>query len=450
MRGKRIRNTLVSVVLEIALVFCALLGCGREKPEPYDDAVQNKNSGSNIFAEKENSDDDLTGGRGPVIRVATWYDDSYTPNLRAYLAQQFPYYDFKFIYIEKSHYKNIIDAQLSFNGAPDIIFVDHAMAKTHAMNGHIIPLTDICGNFSVEGLTAFWYDRDTYAVPSTTCFQCMYVNKGIFDKYELKVPQNADDFIAMCAFIEKTANIKAISAGMKDYETISTSALSILQGNYFGTEYGGAFGTRLKYGRSIFYKDLYEYMQDWEEMIQEGILSPDMYMMDKKAAIAEFVAGESLLLVAGPEDYNRIRVANPQMEISTLPLGWGRYGAFLIGGCDCGFAVNANSTNVTEAKEVVRTLASKDGQFAIWKDRVGSRTYLRKTEFTNPPAFDGIKDIFYTNQLYMPVQDWGEQGMEINLVFGKELQYVLIGEEPLNMALMNIDIKVNNMKKAEE
>ena len=66
--------------------------------------------------------------------------------------------------------------------APDIIYVDQLMATNLAENGHIIPLTQICGNFTVDGLTAFWYDRDTYAVPSTTCFQCMYINKGIFDK----------------------------------------------------------------------------------------------------------------------------------------------------------------------------------------------------------------------------------------------------------------------------
>ena len=282
------------------------------------------------------------------------------------------------VYIDKAHYESIIDAQLSFKGAPDIIYVDQSMARNNAKNGYIIPVTQYCNNFSAEALDAFWYENDTYAVPNTSCFECIYLNKGLFDKYGMKEPHNMEEFLAMCTFIRKGQRIKPLSAGMKDYETVSRSALSVLQVNYFGTEYGSGFGARQSYGRSVFYNDLYEYLMDWEKMIQQEVFTADMYNMDKQAAIQEFVSGESLMLLAGPEDYNRIRVANPKMVVSTLPTGWGRYGPILIGGCDLGFAINANGMNVEGAKEVVAALANSEGQFAIWKDRVGSRTYLRK------------------------------------------------------------------------
>ena len=45
----------------------------------------------------------------------------------------------------------------------------------------------------------------------------------------------------------------------------------------------------------------------------------------------------------------------------------------------------------------------------------------------------------------MPVLEWGDSGPDINMIFGKELQQVLLGKEPINMALMQVDIKVNNM-----
>ena len=226
------KNTFVSIVLEIALVMGVLLGCGSENPESFSGAVAK---------EIEESPQIET------IRVATWYDDSYTPNLRAYLTKHFAEYKFEFTYIEKNHYKTIIDTQLSFNNAPDIIYVDQLMATNLAENGHIIPLTQICGNFTVDGLTAFWYDRDTYAVPSTSSYECMYVNKGLFDKHGLKVPENPQEYIEMCDYIRKNESIKPLSAGMMDYETVSRSALAILQANYFETEYGRAFGTRLKF-----------------------------------------------------------------------------------------------------------------------------------------------------------------------------------------------------------
>ena len=435
MGGERLKKTFVSIVLDVALVLSVFLSCQYKDSQPgaatetVDDTM-----------ESEAVDDTQT------VRVATWFDKSYTSNLRAYLAHRFPNYQFEFVYIDKAHYESIIDAQLSFKGAPDIIYVDQSMARKNAKNGYIIPLTKYCVDFSAEALDAFRYENDVYAVPNTSCFECIYLNKGLFDKYGMKEPHNSEEFIAMCNFIRKAKGIKPLSAGMKDYETVSRSALSTLQVNYFETEYGSGFGARQSYGRSVFYNELYEGLKDWETLIQQDIFTADMYNMDKQAAIQEFISGESLMLIAGPEDYSRIRATNPQMEISTFPTGWGSYGPILMGGCDLGFAINANSMNVEAAKEVVAALANSEGQYAIWKDRVGSRTYLCGISFDNPDAFDGIEEAFDKNLLYLPVLDWGEEGSDMNVIFGKELQKVLVGEKTLNMALMETDIQINNMK----
>ncbi|MBO6242048.1 MAG: extracellular solute-binding protein [Butyrivibrio sp.] len=435
MDGERLKKTFVSIVLDIALILSVFLGCGDNSPQPVtDEQIVEDTMDSKNMEEAE------------IIRVATWYDDSYTSNLRTYLVHRFPYYKFEFVYIDKAHYESIIDAQLSFKGAPDIIYVNQNMARKNAKNGYIIPLTAYCSNFDTEALDAFWYDKDTYAVPGTTCFECMYINKDLFDKYGMKVPKNTQEFIAMCDFMIRGKRMKALSAGFMDYQTVSNSAQSVLQANYFGTEYGSGFGARLNYSRSVFYNDLFEPLKDWEQMIKHGIITADMYNMDKQAAIKEFVSGESFMLVAGPEDYNRIRVANPDMELGTLPMGWGRYGPLIIGGCNLGFAVNANAMNLEGAKEVVAALSNNEGQFAIWKDRVGSRTYLRGTNFDNPEAFEGIEDAFDTNQVFLPVLEWGEDGPGMNVIFGKELQQVIVGKKPLNMALMETDIQINAMK----
>ncbi|SEG33147.1 multiple sugar transport system substrate-binding protein [Butyrivibrio sp. Su6] len=442
MGSKRLKKTLVSVVLDMALIASALLGCGVQNPQPdkIEAVTESASEGVTGNATEKRTDQNLE-----TIRVATWYDNSYTSNLRAYLARRFPNYKIEFVYIDKAHYEPIIDAQFTFKGAPDIIYVDQVMARKNARNGNITPLTAYCSNFETESLEAFWYDKDTYAVPSTSCFECIYLNKGLFDKYGIKEPHNIDEFIEMCDFIRLGKKMKPLSAGMIDYEAVSSSAQSILQMNFFGTEYGSGFGARIKDGRSIFYNDLNEYLVEWERLLKHQIFTADMYTMDKQAAIAEFVAEESFMLIGGPEDYNRIRVANPEMELGTLPTGWGRNGPIMIGGCNCGFAVNASSINIDAAKEIVASLSNHEGQFAIWKDRVGSRSYLRKTTFDNPVAFEGIEEVFEKNQLYMPVLGWGDSGPDINMIFGKELQQVLLGKEPINMALMQVDIKVNNM-----
>ena len=132
------KNTLVSIVLEIALVLSVLLGCGSENPESFRGAV----------AEEIEESPQIE-----TIRVATWYDDSYTPNLRAYLTRHFPEYKFEFTYIEKNHYKTIIDTQLSFNNAPDIIYVDMPAAE-------IPNYPTGFGEITMEGMFDFEYKQD--------------------------------------------------------------------------------------------------------------------------------------------------------------------------------------------------------------------------------------------------------------------------------------------------
>ena len=154
------------------------------------------------------------------------------------------------------------------------------------------------------------------------------------------------------------------------------------------------------------------------------------------------------MYMGGLYDYNRIKEANPDIQLSTMAVFSDFVGrSALIGGCNCGFAVNSFSSNLNIAKEVVGSIASEEGQRALWQDRQGSQTYLEGVVYDNPDEFDPIRPIVDSRRLYMPWNSWGDHSSEIYAVFGLELQKVVMGEQSVDTAFAAIDEEVSKIQK---
>ena len=117
------------------------------------------------------------------------------------------------------------------------------------------------------------------------------------------------------------------------------------------------------------------------------------------------------LQCSGVEFYsNRIKEANPDIKLGTMALSSETIGrAVLIGGCNCGFAVNSFTPNKQMAMDVVGKIATVDGQRALWSDRQGSQTYLKNVVFDNPEEFDEIRSLTSTDRVVMPWNEWGSR-----------------------------------------
>ena len=375
------------------------------------------------------------------IRIATWYEDSYITNFKAYLAERFPKYDFEYTYVQRTNYESVIDSQISYDGAADIIFVTENMAKRYARGGYLVPLTKMVNGFDEEALDKFKYMDEYYAIPGVSAYECFYINKDYFEKFGFKPPSEYMDFYDMCATIRKHG-MKPLSSGLKDKEGLASSAMAIMQASYFRTPEGEDFGERLGQGKASFYEEVYPHMEMWYKMIEDEIFTKDMCLMDKKAAIKEFADGKTVLLSGGPEDYNQIYKENPSINLGTIAFGGKDDGTELLtGGCEYGFAVVNDGDNVSDLLEVARSLTTLMGQKAIWKDSPGSKTYLKNVKFDSPHEFDNLQDAL-ENNLYLPYTGWGYYSREISVELENEFQQVLLGRENLEDAFKRIDEKV--------
>ena len=439
MKVKRLRNIFISVAFLILLITGALFG--------------NFQKADHVFAssdeESEGKDMDFILGQGKVlIRIASWYREYDLSNLKAYLADQFPDYSFEFVYIDKSNYEPIMDAQLSYKGAPDIIFMDQEMVEKHAITRYIADVTDICEDFSDEAKRSFDYGNRIYAVPNTSQFECIYYNKDIFREKGVQVPTTYQSFVGACDNLRIVKKIRPIALSLKNPYAVSNSILAVMSADYFSTDRGSGFGGRLRYGRTTFSEEFSPYMEDWEVLVQHEIFSKEMYTIDSRTALEEFASGKAAMILGGPETYNAIIRLRPDINMGTLPF-FGNSGGkkAIIGGCDVGLTLNANSRKIDDAREVLKKLASKEGQEALWRDRPGSQTYLKDTEFENSDVYEELTDCREQGLVLSPWMDWGtDLNGDIHYQLGKEFQKVILGKQTTAQALMKVDKRVKQIQ----
>lgn len=442
MTAKKVRNIL-SVLTSICVLLVGVLsGCG----DPY----VRFEEGAQILEDYDNGVSEGLKFNDPAttVKISGWLDEACVKNLMAFLADEYPDYTFEYRYIYKSSYESIIDSELSSKTATSIVMMTPTMAKKHAKNRYIEDLTAYCENFNEEGKESFSYGNRVYAVPCTSDFQCIFYNKEILDQSGKKLPVSFQSFIDVCDYMNDEMGIKPMSAGLKDSDKVADTALALLASGYFTTDQGKKFGGRMAYGRASFYDEIRPYMNKWQDLCIHNVYTRQMCIMDDAAAINEFASGQSFMYMGGLYDYNRIKEANPDIKLSTMAVFSDFVGrSVLIGGCNCGFAVNSFASNVSKAKEIVESIASEEGQRALWQDRQGSQTYLKGVVYDNPEEFDPIRPIVDSRKMYMPWNGWGDHSSEIYEIFGLELQKVVLGEKSVDSAFSSIDERVGKIQK---
>ncbi len=382
------------------------------------------------------------------ITITGWYEPACTKNLMAFLAEKYPEYSFEYKYLSKRSYESLIDSQLSSKLATDIVMLNPSMTQKHAKNGNIEDLSRFSDKFNEEVIEEFSYEGTAYAVPSTSEYRCYFYNRDIFEKTGKKMPSSYKSFLDFCDYLYKDMKIRPMSAGLKNSENVADLALAILASGYFSTPDGASFGDRLAAGEASFTDEVWPYMSKFQDMCIHHVLTKDMCIMDDAAAIKEFASGESFMYMGLLEDYNRILRENPDIRLGTMAfnseLGEKR---LLVGGSNCGFAVNKYSQNKDQAVKIVALLATEEGQKALWSDRVGSQTYLKGVSFDYPDIFDSIRPALDDGKMYMPWYKWGEHGHEIYIALGDELQKVITGERSMKVAFQVLDDKIDILNR---
>lgn len=192
---------IVSVILALALLSTAIFAAGTAETTTATPAAS---------AEKVS------------LRMGSWRTDDVEQmnNLLSVYKKKAPNVTIEFQPTNPPDYNATLRLQLESGTGPDLMYSrSYATGEDLFKAGYAADCTDIAGlktNFSAANL-APWQTADgkMFAVPFAAVSHAVYYNKDIFKKYGLAVPTTWEDFLTVCATLQKNG-VTPLANGLAD------------------------------------------------------------------------------------------------------------------------------------------------------------------------------------------------------------------------------------------
>ncbi len=298
------------------------------------------------------------------------------------------------------------------NNMDDIYLLNPDIVQTLGEEGKLLDLSDLS---CVENLrevvkTANMVDGKLVAIPQEVVAYGLFINKDMFDKYNLELPETPEDFLECCRVFKENGIETPVGANRWWLETFVFA-----QG--FADMYNGgdteAEVAKLNSGESK-YSD---YMRPGFEFLQE-LIDKD-YIDAKKAYVSEAIEGEGddflaqktpIVMAYWGAANTETAYGNPDfnMQVIGFPSSHGQMPVVPI----TGFGVGAEAEHLQDAKDTLEVILSDEAlQVYTETNKVISPSKNVKVDCVPAlkPLNDKIEDNVYVlaSNAGLKLEQWG-------------------------------------------
>ncbi len=298
------------------------------------------------------------------------------------------------------------------NNMDDIYLLNPDIVQTLGEEGKLLDLSDLS---CVENLrevvkTANMVDGKLVAIPQEVVAYGLFINKDMFDKYNLELPETLEDFLECCRVFKENGIETPVGANRWWLETFVFA-----QG--FADMYNGgdteAEVAKLNSGESK-YSD---YMRPGFEFLQE-LIDKD-YIDAKKAYVSEAIEGEGddflaqktpIVMAYWGAANTETAYGNPDfnMQVIGFPSSHGQMPVVPI----TGFGVGAEAEHLQDAKDTLEVILSDEAlQVYTETNKVISPSKNVKVDCVPAlkPLNDKIEDNVYVlaSNAGLKLEQWG-------------------------------------------
>ncbi len=298
------------------------------------------------------------------------------------------------------------------NNMDDIYLLNPDIVQTLGEEGKLVDLSDLS---CVENLrevvkTANMVDGKLVAIPQEVVAYGLFINKDMFDKYNLELPETPEDFLECCRVFKENGIETPVGANRWWLETFVFA-----QG--FADMYNGgdteAEVAKLNSGESK-YSD---YMRPGFEFLQE-LIDKD-YIDAKKAYVSEAIEGEGddflaqktpIVMAYWGAANTETAYGNPDfnMQVIGFPSSHGQMPVVPI----TGFGVGAEAEHLQDAKDTLEVILSDEAlQVYTETNKVISPSKNVKVDCVPAlkPLNDKIEDNVYVlaSNAGLKLEQWG-------------------------------------------
>lgn len=436
----------------LALTTLTLTACGAgagsstatSESSSTDTAVSTADSAASEVSSEAPSGDKVK------IRMMYWNKEE-TMNAFLDLAKEkLPNIEIEFNFVAMDQFDGTLETQLQAGEGPDIL--PSGESETHIKAGYLVELTneDFIKQYSQASLDAIAYEGKVYGVPGISWFEGIFYNKKIFEENNIEIPKTFEEMMAVHKQL-KDAGINPQAWGAKSWEPLAKSPLGLAIVDYLQTPEGNGFDATIRVGEGKFEGSaLQGILETWSQYINDGYITEEMLQIDYDTALKEFATGEAAMWESGPWSVNAIQETNPDLEFDMMPfVGTTEGNEYLIGGPGVTFGVNANSPNKDAAMEVIKLMATPEGQQALCAGSPGSGSFMEGANIPLPEQFTGVKEVLNSGRVYCPWFVW--KGSDAyNEALGKGMQEVIQGNMTIEEVLQSMDQKVQEQMMQQQ
>jgi raffinose/stachyose/melibiose transport system substrate-binding protein len=264
---------------------------------------------------------------------------------------------------EPQNYGTALSTALAAGRGPDVIHVRaYGGTEQFAKAGYLEPLTRTnvpeLANFSATALgsTSLRADRQAYAVPFASQTLGLHINREIFTRLNLQVPETWDQLLAVGRAIkERGGGIVPLANGMATAWMVEVFT-SVFTSSWHGRE----FVADMVAGKATFedprYVEALGKLLELRDLMPNGFAGVDYPTMQQL-----FVSGRAAMFAGGSFEIANFRRqnANLPMEFHAPPARAAGQPRLVSLFYDGGYAINAKTEKKEAATRLVRHMATK-------------------------------------------------------------------------------------------
>jgi len=263
---------------------------------------------------------------------------------------------------EPQSYGTVLSTALAAGKGADVLHIKpYGGTEQFAKAGYLLPLSretvPELANFSADALlsTSMRSDKQVYAVPFASQTLGLFINRDIFNRANVQVPETWDQFLEVCRTL-KEKGIIPIANGLNTAFMVET-----LTGVFMPSFHGKDFVREVVAGTTTFEDP--RYVGALERLLDlRDFLAPGFSGIDYPTSQQLFLSGRAAMFAGGSYEIANFRRQNPNlpMEFHAPPAAKPRGPRFVSLYFDGGYAVNAKTEKKEAALKLVRYMGTKE------------------------------------------------------------------------------------------
>lgn len=338
-----------------------------------------------------------------------------------------------------AEYIQALQTRVLSGTAPDV-FLIAAENKTNLIDGgHVLDLADEPWMSTIPEFNQATYGKDgaVYGASTSTWGAGILFNKALLAQVGADtIPATWDEFLALCAQL-KAAGIVPYLEDLTQMPTIVSSFVGAH--NAAG---GFTMDKAIFDGSSTFEAEWTEPLTQFNRLYSEGLGDANSVGLTGDQVFDEFANGRVAMITSGPWNVTPLKEAAPDLEFAIAPIPAAPGGdPFLAGAASPGYAINAKSKKVEDAKTFIEFLVSAKGVEAF-QTISADITVTTDYEPVLDPSLEAIVEDVRAGNVYLPMIAWTRSEDVLNVEAVAQIQQMVQGTVTPQEAAAALDAKL--------